>query len=396
MNILCTDVFRNVSGATAVLYAVVALPLLAALGLTFDFSRALSANDALQSSLDAAVLAATHDLADATLSDAQVAARAQSYFTGNLQSASSELVCGLPTTNIDRANFSIVIAAQCLLPTTMSGIVGLADWPLSETARGRANIASLDLSLMVDVSGSMTGTRMDAMRNAAKEAASILIKPENADRVRIAIAPYDTAINLGSFGDAAFGPGFPGEVCASERTGPEAFTDALPGPGAWIETDATTCPSATIKPLSYDLDDIEDAIDHLVPGGMTAGHLGVAWSWYLISPQWRPFWPADSQPRATSYPNMKRAVILMTDGGFNMTYGGTGTSSQQAISLCDAMKAEGILVFSVAFLAPPSGEATLRACATQPDMYYDAGSSAELLAAYQSIASSLTSLYLAN
>ncbi len=390
------DLWRNTSAATAVIYAVVALPLLAALGLTFDFSRALSANDALQSSLDAAVLSATRDLADATLSDSDVEARAQVHFDANLVSANRELNCGLPVTVIDREAYTIEIAADCILPTTMSGIVGLPEWPLSRSARGKANITSLDLSLMVDVSGSMTGSRMSALKVAAKQALDILIKPENADRVRVAIAPYDTAINLGPYAGAAFGPGFPGEVCASERTGPDAYTDALPGPGAWIETLAATCPSAMITPLTHDKEDLEDAIDALNPAGWTAGHLGVAWSWYLISPQWRPFWPAGSTPRAANHPNMKRAVILMTDGDFNTTYGGTGTSSEQAIQLCDAMKTQGILVFSVAFLAPLGGEATLRACATEPGMYYDASSAAELSAAYESIASALTSLHLAN
>lgn len=387
---------RQISGATGVVYAVVALPMLAGVGLALDFSRALSAEQALQSSLDSAVLASTRELADATLTDAQVLARASDYFNANLAAANSDLDCGLPQTVIDRTDFTIVMSVACNMPTTMSGIVGLAQWPISETARGKANITSLDVSLMVDVSGSMDGPRMDAMKAAARQAVDILITPETGNRVRVAMAPYNAGLNVGTFAEAAFGPGFPGQVCASERTGPDADTDAPPGPGAWISTDATTCPSATILPLTFDKAVIETQIQSLVAQGGTAGQLGVAWSWYLISPDWRPFWPTSSKPLETGHPNTKRAVILMTDGSFNTTYGGTGSSSDQAIELCDAMKDEGILVFSVAFMAPFAGEATLRDCATQPDMYYDASSATELMAAYESIASALTALHLAN
>ena len=60
------------------------------------------------------------------------------------------------------------------------------------------------------------------------------------------------------------------------------------------------------------------------------------------------------------------------------------------------MKADGVLIFSVAFQAPSAGEAILQTCASSPDKYFDASSKAQLREAYKSIASSLSDLRLTN
>jgi Flp pilus assembly protein TadG len=376
------------------IYGLVALPLMAGVGLAFDVSRTFSAREALQASIDSAVLAATRDLTDASLSDAAVITKANDFFQANLAAMNAEVVCNTPATSVNRPEYKITMTTSCQLGATVTGLVGVDTWTLNETGAAQANVTLLDLAMMVDISGSMSGLRIDALQVAAKDAVSILIRPETGDRVRIALAPYSSSLSVGGFGEDAFGPVFTGQRCASERTGAEAFTDALPGPGAWIETVPTYCPDSNILPLTYDTAELDDAIDGLVTSGGTAGHLGVAWSWYLISPEWRPFWPAGSEPLAAGKANTIRAVILMTDGDFNTTYAPQGDSSQQAIELCNGMKADGVLVFSVAFQAPPAGEATLLQCASEPSMYFDASSSAELAEAYQSIASSLAGLRL--
>ncbi|MEQ1714938.1 MAG: hypothetical protein ABL907_02950 [Hyphomicrobium sp.] len=89
-----------------------------------------------------------------------------------------------------------------------------------------------------------------------------------------------------------------------------------------------------------------------------------------------------------------KAVVLMTDGIFNTEYHGP-KSKNQAIALCDAMKAEGIVVFSVAFSGPREAAdiATLKACATPGQGYFaNASSTEELESAFSNFAGKLSEL----
>lgn len=76
----------------------------------------------------------------------------------------------------------------------------------------------------------------------------------------------------------------------------------------------------------------------------------------------------------------QRFVVFMTDGDNN--YSSADTSTKK---LCDSAKEAGVEVYTVAFAAPTRGKALLSYCATNSDYFYDAKSSAELIAAFESI-----------
>ena len=92
---------------------------------------------------------------------------------------------------------------------------------------------------------------------------------------------------------------------------------------------------------------------------------------------------------------MVKAVILMTDGVFNTSFF-NGSSSQQATTLCNAMRNKNVLVFSIAFGDPPSqAKRTLEECATPgADYYADASNTQELDGALSRFAGTLTKLRL--
>jgi hypothetical protein len=146
---------------------------------------------------------------------------------------------------------------------------------------------------------------------------------------------------------------------------------------------------------------LRSAVDGLAAVGGTAGHIGTAWGWYLLSPNWTSVWPNDSDPRPYGT-DVVKAVLLMTDGAFNTSYkngnmnstdvSAAGSSPYQAMQLCSNMKAAGIMVYSVAFQSPPAAEALLRACASSPADYYDATTAADLKSNFRDIADKLTSL----
>jgi len=214
--------------------------------------------------------------------------------------------------------------------------------------------------------------------------------------VRIGFNSYADAVNVGAFAGDVFGPSWrPGDpTCATERNGFAATDDLEPGPGAWIGRDAGwACPGSTVEPLTSNGDHLKSAIDGLSANSMTAGHLGVAWAWYLIAPDWDDVWPSPSDPLAYSEPDSFKAVILMTDGAFNTEYApALGTSRQQAEALCAEMRDAGVLVYAIAFQAPPAGEAVLENCAGDPDFFFSAEDGDDLVAAYDEIANQLSSL----
>ncbi len=84
----------------------------------------------------------------------------------------------------------------------------------------------------------------------------------------------------------------------------------------------------------------------------------------------------------------------MTDGEFNTRYHGP-SSARQAKELCAAMKAEGVVVFSVGFGLGGNQEAleTLRECATPGQGYFaDTANADQLEAAFNNFAAKLTEL----
>ncbi|MCZ9335964.1 hypothetical protein, partial [Klebsiella pneumoniae] len=72
-------------------------------------------------------------------------------------------------------------------------------------------------------------------------------------------------------------------------------------------------------PLTSSKTDLKDRISGFSAAGTTGGHIGTAWGWYTIAPNFNSLWPS-SAAGAYNDPNVLKAVIIMTDGEFNVTY----------------------------------------------------------------------------
>lgn len=86
----------------------------------------------------------------------------------------------------------------------------------------------------------------------------------------------------------------------------------------------------------------------------------------------------------------KRYILFMTDGK-NTHYRGlpnTTKSNEETLKYCNKAKAEQddpIEIYTVAFDAPEEGKSLLKACATSPSHYKEAGDKAALVAAFSEI-----------
>ncbi len=161
----------------------------------------------------------------------------------------------------------------------------------------------------------------------------------------------------------------------------------------WVSGRSDHCPVQEPLPLTADQDDLEDFIDAMVPRGGTSGHHGIAWGWYAISNEWASIWPENSAPHGDNEANVTKAMIVMTDGEFNHTrHEAQGTSAEQAEIYCDNAKADGVVIFTIAFSAPEEGEEILEYCASGESRAFQANNKEELKEAYQQIATSIADL----
>lgn len=212
-------------------------------------------------------------------------------------------------------------------------------------------------------------------------------------------------------------------TCVWERDGADKFTDASPTAGGYLSHrqawfveddyysdggywevghpnrpnnssyDGNECRAHEPVELTNDRDTLTTYVNSLTAGGLTAGHLGVAWTWYLVAEDWKTVFDGDAEPLAYTEPDSAKAVILMTDGSFNAEiYPGQGSSDAQARALCDNMKAKDVKVYAVALNAPQAGKDVLSYCATGSDYYFEPETAAELTEAYQKIATSISDL----
>jgi hypothetical protein len=159
--------------------------------------------------------------------------------------------------------------------------------------------------------------------------------------------------------------------------------------------------------------------------GGTFSNIGLSWGWRTISPKWKSLWAGvdAAQPYDYSEPLMDKVVIILTDGennfydhpgvgtfgsdytaylrlqqqgigaGINTQAKGTAEINKQFSQTCEAMKAEGIIIYTITFQVGNNAiRDVYRNCATSVAYYFDSPSPADLSAVFKAIGDSLSNL----
>jgi Flp pilus assembly protein TadG len=216
-------------------------------------------------------------------------------------------------------------------------------------------------------------------------------------------------------------------ACATERS-TNSFSDTAPSTTALAihyTSDGSCGSAAKIQPLTSVKSKLEayTVANALKPSGATAGQIGTAWAWYLVSPNFAELFDDtaaivggdfESKPASYTAPNTLKIVIIMTDGEYNTEYckgvspsysgcsapdGTTGTMTGpfgQAEDLCYNMKQQKVVVYTVGFNLGTTGNAVdlLTNCASDPSKAKLANDNAGLIAAFREIGENISDLRL--
>ncbi|MFV0295846.1 MAG: pilus assembly protein TadG-related protein [Hyphomicrobiaceae bacterium] len=443
---------RDENGSVAIIFALSAFIITSLVGGAVDYGRATTARAQMQNTLDAAALASARVWqVSGDMHAAQTAA--ENYYNNNRP---RWLESSTMTFHSDSANNKITLdatgdlvapflSAAKSIGNTMSGKPA-GKYVYTVEAASQATLAvggnaetNLEVSLMLDVTGSMGGQKIQDLKDSAKDLVDILVWDDQSEySARVALAPFADRINVGQYASAMTGLPATRTVstttgkgkkqvtttsteylkqCVTDRWGVAQFKDDAPDrknyemspydgrPNAseadQYQANNGNCarPTAEIMPLTNDKQALKDRIDSMTAGGMTAGALGTQMAWYLLSPNWGNVWPSQSKPVAYGTAKTQKIAVLMTDGEYNFHRGQNWNSSSVgafAKNTCRGMKDEGITVYTIGFQLPARGQSrdVLMDCASDSTKFYEASDGVALRAAFRDIALQLAKLRL--
>ncbi|QKC81197.1 pilus assembly protein [Mesorhizobium sp. NZP2077] len=436
---------RDRGGNFAVLFGFAASVLALAGGFSVNISQLYNARSSLQGVVDAAVTSTARDLTTGVIKEADANKAVQNFLVAN-STAGILQPDQIVLDNLIVDKIAKTVEADVHVDVALFfPIFGMGD-----TKRVTASTTSLysdktiEVAMMLDVTGSMAGQKIKDLKTAAANAVDSFLGSQdpNKPRVRVSIVPYANSVNTGQLAassvyvetNASQRKQAPGNAsaqlasasprpdnCATERKGADQYSEA--GPDSSMvnrdyllssfaaNTRTAACPVAALVPLTADAATLKNVIKDLVASGGTAGHIGVQWTWYMLSESWGSVLNASQRPAKADPKKVGKYAILMTDGEFNLSYfdatsvnevyndAGKETTRTAATKLCAAMRDKGIEIFTIGFkLDEANAATTLQTCAS-PDTgsvkhFYQAADGVELDTAFQTIARNIETLAL--
>jgi len=360
------------SGAMLPLLSILLMTLTGFAGVLVDFARLQLVQARLSSALDAAGLAA-----GSTLNTADYQAEVNKYLRVNFPAGYMGAAEPNATVTVSSDNMVLNLTASTTMPTTFMNIFGIPTLSVQAISEITRTSSGLELVMALDNTGSMSGTKLAALKSACNTLVNILFgSRETVKDLWIGLVPFSQAVNIGTghpeWMDAAYGStlnwgptSWMGCVDANEQNGRDITddppsvqllrhyyspsTDNRPAPNnsysqlnanKWVTSrwpDGTPktyasplgvtlgpnkyCPQQ-VQPMTASKTTILNAVNSMQARGNTHIGLGLAWAWRMISPRWRGLWGgemnANNLPLNYHTPHMNKAVILLSDGANTM------------------------------------------------------------------------------
>ena len=187
---------KDDSGAVAMIYGLMIIVLLLAIGIAIDYSRSYMVKKEIARALDASVLAAG-SLASANKGEME--ALAVKYFNTNLSAETKAKYQPVLNFDYDDTTGVITASSSANVDTLLMNLAGYDHVAVRSDVGAGRSLVNLEVALVLDNSGSMWGDKMSNLQDAAKKLVDTLYSTSGADQfVKFSLVPFTAAVNVGS------------------------------------------------------------------------------------------------------------------------------------------------------------------------------------------------------
>lgn len=181
------------SGNVAMLFALACLVIFPLVGFAIDFSRVIVEKSKLQQATDAAALAAAHD---AFMSADERRVVIEAHLNALEQDIGREVTYELS----QDAEGQISLVTHISVNTTIAKITGKDEVNVTVRSDAVEGGADIEVAMILDITGSMSGSRITALKEASQDLVDIVVKDEQSPYYsKVAMIPYSVAVNVGSY-----------------------------------------------------------------------------------------------------------------------------------------------------------------------------------------------------
>lgn len=415
---------RETRANVAMVFALSFGVLASAAGGGLDFSRSVGIGAELQAALDSGVLAAA-SLSQTRDPDTVVRAYIEAALSDH-----GDLLEGLSlevSQDISLNSREVGAVAAVRVPTTLLGIAGISHINVVREARAVERVRNIEISLVLDISGSMRGSKIRELREAAEEFVNVMLL-DNPGRISISIIPYNGGVRLPSevisSGLMDLPPGLLRQSACAEHG--REYPTQIDLTGVELEllrwgnqpmiagASSSFCPERDEASLflSNDRQELVDRIRRLDAGGNTGLDIATAWGARALDPSWRGRMGGDFPDRPVSYDrtDAMKVLVVMTDGAAtaqirrelrrgrwrNVTLYSARTARENMAAACDEADGQGVHIYTIAFqLRGDTNRNLMRNCASDPENYFQIENT-DIGAAFAAIAADINRLRLSH
>lgn len=343
---------KDTDGSILVFVMVVFSAMFLVGGTAVDLARHENLRASLQYNLDRAVLAAASlkqtEEPEVVVNDYMSRFNAIGEFTVNVDS------------EVNVNSRAVSATADATLDTWFLSMAGIDDMPIRAASAASERIPNLEISLVLDVSGSMRGNKLSSLKTAAKQFITTMLTGTDPDTVTISVVPFNhnsapsnnmfEALTISQFHTLSTCLNFSDSDFESTSVSPtQSYTQGIytsdddqayyssyygyeiyngSDPFLGLDDFGITCYSDQyfeILPHSANETTLHSKIDSLEADGWTSGHIGIKWGVGLLDPAFQPVVSSlisegdvsgafEGLPVAWEDPDTMKIVVMMGDG----------------------------------------------------------------------------------
>ena len=401
-------------GVVAMTTGLILIPIVLVAAVGVDLARLHMVESKLVQAVDSAALAAAR-VAGTEFQDDDL----QQFFDANFPDGYMGTVVEPLDVDYNDVTGQVEVIARATMPTSIMRVAHIDTMDVTARSLVVRKQVPMEVALVLDVTGSMGGSKILALKQSAEDLLNILFgSAAQSDDLAVAIVPFSARVRVGNEYDEWLDGAAPGgwNGCVEVRAGD-------PGTDATIPADAEFDPSTNVQltgwyyngyqwvygaytanppcptkmqPLTGTKSTLVTKVQSLAAGGTTRTDIGAIWGWRAVSADWGGIWDADPG-RPSDDDDVIKAVVLMTDGQNVPNYSSLSTAQADArlAEVCENMKENGVIVYSITFQAPLAVDPLFRDCASDVGKFYKSPTAADLRTAFQLIAGQLSELRIA-